>query len=79
MDTLKKFFPLSFKAKDSVANLIINIIIYLVIGIVAGFIIGLFAWLPIIGLLFSLIGSLVELYILGGIVISVLDYLKILK
>ena len=40
MDILKKFFPLSFGAKD-VANLIIKIIIYAVIDVVLGVVIGL--------------------------------------
>ena len=35
MEMLKKFFPLSFKYADTVANLIIGILIYLVAGAVA--------------------------------------------
>ena len=36
MDMLKKFFPISFKYADTVANLIIGILIYLVGGAIAG-------------------------------------------
>ncbi|MBO5952840.1 MAG: hypothetical protein J6Q53_01735 [Oscillospiraceae bacterium] len=79
MDTLKKIFPLSFKNTDSVANLVIGILIYLVGDIIAGAIIGLLAKLPLIGIVFGLIGSLVGLYCLAGIVILVLVYLKVLK
>ena len=79
MDILKKVFPYSFKAKDGVAGLIINILVYLVVGLVAGALIGIFAKLPIIGILIGLLGGLVDLYVLAGIVISVLDYLKVLK
>ena len=35
--------------------------------------------LPIIGVIIGLLGGLVDLYVLIGIVLSVLDYLKILK
>lgn len=79
MDTLKKIFPLSFKFVDSVANLIIGILIYLIGDIVAGAVIGLLAKLPLIGILFGLVGSLIGLYCLAGIVILVLVYLKVLK
>lgn len=79
MDMLKKYFPLSFKTRNSVADLIINIIIYLVIGVVAGALIGILAGLPIIGKIIVIVGGLIDIYVLAGIVISVLDYLKILK
>lgn len=78
MDVLKKLFPLSFKAKD-VASLIIYIIIYLVVGAIGGVLIGVLAGLPIIGIIFILIGSLIDIYVLAGIVIAILDYLKVLK
>ena len=72
MDTLKKIFPLSFKAKNGIGGLIVNILIHIVFDIVAGLIIGL---LPIL----SILGGLVGLYFTVGIVLSILDYLKIIK
>lgn len=79
MDMLKKFFPLSFKFVDSVANLIIGILIYLVAGAVAGAVIGLLSGIPIVGFLFGLVGSLLGIYVFAGIVIQVLVFCKILK
>ena len=79
MDILKKVFPYSFKAKDGVAGLIINILVYLVAGFVAGALIAICAKLPIINIVAGLVGGLVDLYVVAGIVISVLDYLKVLK
>ena len=78
MDALKKYFPFVFAATD-VAGLVKAIIIYLVIDIVCGFVIGLLAKLPLIGIVFGLIGSLVGLYALAGIVLSILVFVKILK
>lgn len=78
MDTLKKLFPYSFNAED-VASLVIKIIVYLVVGAIAGFVIGIFGKLPLIGIIASLVGALAEIYILAGIIIAVLDFLKVLK
>ncbi len=78
MDTLKKLFPFSFEVKD-VASLIIKIIVYLVAGAVIGFVLSILAKIPIIGIVVGLVGTLVEIYILAGIVIAVLDFCKILK
>jgi hypothetical protein len=62
-----------------VASLIINILIHLAVGIVAGILIGVLKIIPFIGLIFSIAGALVDLYILAGIVITVLNYTKVLK
>lgn len=78
MDMLKKFFPFSFKSKE-VKDLIINIVIYLVVSIVGGWVLGLLGGIPVIGLVAGLVGSLLGLYCLVGIVLAVLDFLKILK
>ena len=72
MDILKKLFPLSFKAKNGVGGLIVNILIHVFADFVAGLIILL---LPILGFL----GGLVGLYFTVGVVLSILDYLKVLK
>ena len=79
MDLLKKFFPISFKYTDTVANLIIGILIYVIGKVVAGAVIGLLAGLPLIGWLFSLAGSLLGIYCVAGIVIEVLVFAKVLK
>ena len=77
-DMLKKFFPHAFKATELTA-FIISLIIYVVIDIVCGVVIGLLAAIPIIGIIFSLLGSLIGLYALVGIVLSILVFVKVLK
>lgn len=72
MATLKKLFPLSFKEKNGVGGLIVNILIHILADAVAGIIIAI---LPILGIL----GGLIGLYFTVGIVLSILDYLKIIK
>ncbi len=78
MDMLKKFFPHAFKVTE-VQSFIITLIIYVLIDIVCGFVIGLLAKLPIVGVIFSLLGSLVGLYATVGIVLSILVFTKVLK
>ena len=78
MDMPKKIFPFSFKSKE-VKDLVINIVIYLVASIVGGWLLGLLGGIPLLGVIFDLIGSLFGLYCLVGIVLAVLDFLKILK
>lgn len=78
MDMLKKFFPHAFKATE-VKAFIISLVIYCLIDIVCGFVIGLLAKIPVLGIIFSLIGSLVGLYALVGVVLSILVFVKVLK
>ncbi len=87
METLKKFFPLSFKRLDSVANLVIGILIYLLVGLVAGALIALstliVVWIPVIGAIIGwalgVVSSLIGLYVLAGIIIQILAYCKVFK
>ena len=79
MDMLKKIFPLSFQSKPDIASLVINVLIQLVVSAVAGWIVGIVAAIPLIGFIFGLVGSLLGLYFMASIVISCLDYFKILK
>lgn len=78
MDILKKFFPVAFKATE-VKAFIISLIIYVLIDIVCGFVIGLLAKIPVLGIIFSLLGSLVGLYALVGVVLSILVFVKVVK
>lgn len=86
MEMLRKFFPFSFKEKKDIAALIINVLLYIVAGVVIGFVLGLLGLLgaiPVVGvilaLVLGLVSSIVELYILVGIVLSFLDYFKVIK
>ena len=86
METLKKFFPLSFKRTDTAGNLIVGILLYLVVGIVASVVIGVAGFLtgiPVVGTLLAIVlrvvGALVDLYVLAGIVIQILVFAKVIK
>ena len=79
MATLKKFFPLAFKQKKTIGALIVNILVHVLADIVAGLVIGLLSGLPLIGWLFGLAGGLLGLYFTVSVILSILDYLKVLK
>lgn len=79
METIKKFFPYSFKEKKDLNALIVNVLIQFVIGAVAGFLIAVLAKIPILGFIIGLCGGIVDLYVVVGIVLSILDYMKVLK
>ncbi len=86
METLKKIFPLSFKRTDTAGSLIVGILLYLVVGIVAGVVIGiagLLTGIPVVGFILALVlrllGSIVDLYVLAGIVIQILVFAKVIK
>lgn len=78
MELLKKYFPIAFKATE-LTPFIISLVIYALIDVVCGVIIGLLAKLPIIGIVFSLLGAVIGLYALVGIVLSILVFVKVLK
>lgn len=81
MDILKKLFPLSFKFTGSVANIVIGIIIYVVVGIIGSVAIFLTGIIPVpfVGLLCSILGVIVDLYVVGGIVLLFLSHFKVIK
>ena len=79
LDLLKKYFPYSFGKKPTQQDLIKAILLYVVAGFVGGLVIGLLGKIPLIGFLFGIVGTVVEIYVVAGIVLTVLDYKKMLK
>lgn len=78
MEMLKKYFPHAFKAEELKA-FILALAVYLVIDIVCGFVIGLLAKIPLIGIVFSILGAVVGIYALIGIILSILVFVKVVK
>ncbi len=80
MDTIKKIWPTPFKIKEKdVASLLIQLIIFIVVCTVVGWLIGVLASIPIIGIIFSLVGALFEIYGVVGIVLCVLKFLGVIN
>ncbi len=77
-ETINKFFPFVARAREP-KSLAIVIVVYLVIAIVAGIILGVCSHIPVVKFVVGIVGSLVELYVIAGIVIAVLVYTKTLE
>ena len=85
MSLLKKLFPISFGAKN-VSALIIKIVIYLVFALIGGIILALAGfiagWIPLLGGIrlwaLGVIGTIIDIYAVGGIVITLLNFFKII-
>ncbi len=76
MNLIKKVWPTPFKIKEKdLTSFVVQLIIFIVICAVVGFLIGILAGIPIIGILFSLVGAVVEIYGLVGIIICILKFL----
>ncbi|MBR3893636.1 MAG: hypothetical protein IKJ35_00660 [Clostridia bacterium] len=80
MDLLKTIWPTPFKIKEKdVAGFIVQLLILVVVCAIVGFCIGLLAKIKIVGLIFGLFGTLVEIYGLVGIVLCILKFVGVLK
>ena len=78
MNVLKRFWPTTFKVeKGNVASLIIQLVIFLVVCAVVGWLIALLSEIPVIGVIFGLVGALFEIYGIVGIVLCVLNFLDV--
>ncbi len=88
MDLLKKIWAFSFTVKKKdVTSLVVNLIIWIVAAAIAGLVLWLATaitgWIPVVGwlvgILVGIIGTVVEIYSLVGIVLSILNFCDVLK
>ena len=80
MDTLRKFWPTPFKIKEKdLASFLIQLIIFVVVCAVVGVLFGVLGGIPILGIIFWVLGSLLEIYSIVGIVLCILIFLGIVK
>ena len=80
MDLLKTIWPIPFQVKEkSLGSLIWRLIVFLVVTALVGVLIGILAGFPIIGIVFSIAGSLIGVYNVVGIVLCILKFLGTIK
>lgn len=80
MDMLKKLWPTPFKIeRKNLSSFLIQLIIFIVVCAVVGVLIGVLSAIPIIGIIFWIVGSLLEIYSIVGIVLCVLVFLDVIK
>ena len=79
MDILKAIWPLAFKVKQKdLVSFLIWLILGIVIIAVCGILIGLLASVPVVGIIFSILGSLVGIYSLVNIVLCILRFVAVI-
>ena len=80
MDFLKTLWPTPFKIKPKdVGSFIVQLIVFALIIIVASVLIGFLAQFKVIGWIFGIIGSLIDLYSLVGVILCICKFLDVLK
>lgn len=86
MDMLKKLFPNAFASteKDPFIKALILYIVIAVVGAVVGWVVGsLLGWIPVVGalvgLVLKIVGTIVDVYAIGGVILTLLVYFKVIK
>ncbi len=77
MEKIYPYFPLSMSVlPGQPGTLFWSVIIYLVICAVLGLLQFILGWIPLAGWVVELVSSLLGLYCVAGIVLSVLKYVR---
>ena len=80
MDLIKKIWPTPFKVdKGNVISFLIQLVVFVIICFVVGWLFGVLGGIPILGFIFKLLGSLMELYCGIGVILCILKFLDIVK
>lgn len=80
MDFIRKLWPTPFKIeKGNVVSFVVQLLIFLVLTALFGWLIGLLSALPIVGIVFGIVGSLMGIYTLIGAVLCLLKFLDLVK
>lgn len=65
-----------FNSVKTVKDLVISIVVFLLIDAICALVIGFLCNIPVLGIIFTIIGSVVGILCLVGIVLSILGFLK---
>lgn len=77
MEKLEPYFPLNKSVKSGdIGSLVIAIVIYVVIAAVLGVLLGFLSGIPVLGIIFSIVSTLVWIYEVVGIVLAILTFTK---
>lgn len=77
MDKLIPYFPLNkYTRPGNVVSLVVTIVLYVVIAAILGCVVGFLGGIPILGIIFRIISTLIWIYEVIGIVLSVFTFIK---
>lgn len=72
---MKALFPVSAMATNLV-GMIISILLYLGVGALVGWVCKALGGIWVIGMLVEMVGAVIGVYIIAGIIVSVITFLK---
>jgi len=77
MEKFYQYFPLSASVQPGHAvSLFLSLVIYLAACAIMGILQAILGWIPVVGAILRLIFSLIGLYCVAGIVLSVLKFFQ---
>ena len=76
---MKKYFPLSVKAKGSIGNLIVSLIIYCGCFYLIKVLCGTVGRLPLLNIIAPVVQYVVWLYCIVGVIAALLYFFKLIK
>ena len=80
MELLKTLWPTPFKiTPKDLKSFLVQLIIFVVVIVVISILIGILAKIPILGIIFRILGGLIDLYATIGVILCVLKFLDVLK
>lgn len=80
MDLLRKIWPTPFKVEPGkIGSLIIQVIIFLIVCAIVGFVASLLTSVPVVGIVFTVITSLMGIYSTVGIILCILKFVGVVK
>ena len=80
MDLLRSIWPTPFKVQPGkIGSLIIQLVIFLIVCAIVGFVANLLASVPVVCIIFTVIGSLMCIYSTVGIILCILKFVGVIK
>ena len=77
---IRTLWPTPFNVKPKhLGSFIVQLIVFLIVCAVIGWLIGVLSGIPIVGVLFAILGSLMEAYSAVGIALCILRFLNVIK
>ena len=79
MEVLRKLYPYSFQCKGELKKLVLTVVAYVVINAIIGLVLSVLGAVPILGLIFDVLGWFIGLYFIVAVITAIMSYFNILE
>ena len=77
---LRTLWPIPFKVKKHhLGSFLWRLICFIVVAALFGILMGVLANIPVVGIIFSIVGSLMDAYCVVGVVLCILKFVGVIK